>query len=102
VIHHDFQSRQNPEWGVPKMKRMALFIVLGCAVASVAGCDEVKRRAGEAARGEAQRAADNVDRKARDAARNAADSAIDKGASGDDAAAADKRKKLKGGDEEDK
>ena len=83
------------------MKRIAMFLVLGCAVACIAGCDEVKRRAGEAARGEIQGAADKLDHKARDAARNAADSSIDK-ATGDDAAAADKRKKLKGGDEEDK
>jgi hypothetical protein len=84
------------------MKRMALFIMFGCAVTCIGGCDEVKRRASDAAHGELQGAADKLDRKARDAARNAADSSIDKATNGDEAANADKRKKLKGGDEEDK
>jgi hypothetical protein len=88
--------------GDPKMKRIAQLIVLGCALACITGCDEVKRRAGEAARGEAQGAADKLDRKARESVRNAADSSLDKATGSDEAASADKRKKLKGGDEEDK
>ena len=84
------------------MKRIAMFLLLGCAVACIAGCDEVKRRASDAAHGELQGAADKVDRRLRDSARNAADSSIDKATNGDDAATADKRKKLKGGDEDDK
>ena len=83
------------------MKRIALFVVLGCAVACLAGCDEVKRRAGKLPMAKSRAPPTSSITKARDAARNAADSSIDK-ATGDDAAAADKRKKLKGGDEDDK
>jgi hypothetical protein len=84
------------------VKRIAMFLVLGCAVACLAGCDEVKRRAGEAARGELQHAADKAEQTGRDTIREGGDKVIDKSANGDDAAAADKRKKLKGGDDEDK
>src|SRR5207302_8676086 len=88
--------------GDPKMKRIAQLIVLGCALSSVTGCDEVKRRAGEAARGEAQGDADKLHRKARESVRNAAHASPDKATASDDDASADKRKKLKDSEEEDK
>ena len=84
------------------MKRLSTFLLVACGLACLAGCDEVKRRASEGIRGEAQNAADSLERKARDKAREGADSAINKAASDDDAAAADKRNKLKGKDEDDK
>ncbi|HKD38631.1 MAG TPA: hypothetical protein VKB78_17585 [Pirellulales bacterium] len=83
------------------MKRLSTILLLGCGLACLAGCDEVKRRATEGIRGEAQNAADSIERKAREKAHDSADSAINK-ASGDDAAAADKRNKLKGKDDDDK
>ncbi len=83
------------------MKRLSTFLLVACGLACLAGCDEVKRRATEGIRGEAQNAADSVDRKLRDKAREGADSAINKAASDDDAAA-DKRNKLKGKDDDDK
>ncbi len=81
------------------MKRIALLIVLGCGIASLAGCDEVKRRVTEGARGEVQRNIDRAEQKARDKAREGADAAVDK-AAGDDAASVEKRNKLKGGDDD--
>lgn len=81
------------------MKRIAMIVVLGCGVATLAGCDEVKRRVSEGARGEVQRNIDRAEQKIRDKGREETDKAIDK-ASGDDAASVEKRNKLKGGDED--
>ncbi len=84
------------------MKRAGLCVGVLSGMLLFTGCDEVKRRATESARGIGTHAADQAEEKLRKKGNDAAESAVKTGEEDPDSPEAKKRNKLKGDDDTDK
>ncbi len=83
------------------MKRIAFVCIIGGALLASSGCEEVKRKATEAARGEGEKAIDRGIEATRKKAADGADAAVDKASGEDNSPEAKKRDKLKGHGDDD-